>query len=112
MPSQNVPHLCGGILFDLLLETRKERAKIRDRANGGTDSLSDTDVYVGLANIVTGENLSSSNGETLNKYVSNYKNAKTVKDYMCPLQMKNSSPLSIPDTRKKALPSSKGQQGS
>lgn len=84
MPSQNVPHLCGGILFDLLLETRKERAKIRDRANGGTDSLSDTDVYVGLANIVTGENLSSSNGETLNKYVSNYKKCENSKGLYVP----------------------------
>lgn len=76
MPSQNnfhVPHLCGGILFNLLLETRKTRGKIRDRAHGGTDGLSDLDVYIGLVNVVAGNDWKDVDGTTKNKCVSNYK---------------------------------------
>ena len=49
MPSQNnfhVPHLCGGILFNLLLETRKTRGKIRDRAHISPVAIPKNWIYI------------------------------------------------------------------
>ncbi|MDO4353535.1 MAG: hypothetical protein Q4C93_01060 [Clostridia bacterium] len=68
-----VPHLCGGILFDLLLEARKPRQKARNKLNGGSDGLTIPGVYAGLIYIVTGEDYSSIAGTTLNKCATNYK---------------------------------------
>lgn len=73
MTPNSVPHLCGGILFDLLLEARKPRQKARNKLNGGSDGLTIPGVYAGLINIVTGEDFSSVAGTTLNKCATNYK---------------------------------------
>ena len=73
MTPNPVPHLCGGILFDLLLEARKPRQKARNKLNGGSDGLTIPGVYAGLIYIVTGEDFSSVAGTTLNKCATNYK---------------------------------------
>ncbi len=73
MTPNPVPHLCGGILFDLLLEARKPRQKARNKLNGGSDGLTIPGVYAGLIYIVTGEDYSSIAGTTLNKCATNYK---------------------------------------
>ncbi|MBR6951802.1 MAG: hypothetical protein IKH56_08755 [Oscillospiraceae bacterium] len=73
MTPNPVPHLCGGILFDLLLEARKPRQKARNKLNGGSDGLTIPGVYAGLIYIVTGEDFSSVAGTTLNKCATNFK---------------------------------------
>lgn len=77
MTPHNVPHLCGGILFDLLLETRKPRRKARDKLNGGSDGLTAPDVYLGFMYIVTGEDTKNFTGDALEKSVSNYKKCES-----------------------------------
>lgn len=73
MAPKNVPHLCGGILFGLLLETRKPRRKARNKLNGGSDGLTAPNVYAGLIHLVTGDDVSNYAGTTLEKCASNYK---------------------------------------
>ena len=73
MTPNTVPHLCGGILFDLLLEARKPRQKARNKLNGGSDGLTIPGVYVGLIEIVTGDDMSTSAGKTLSKCATNYR---------------------------------------
>ena len=70
--SNNVPYLCGGIFFGLILQARKNRAKARDKQKGGSDGLSDADVMKGLVYVVTGERINAS-GKTLAKATSQYK---------------------------------------
>lgn len=72
MSAYGVPHLCGGILFNLILEARKLRKKKRDRMNG-TDKLSNVDVYSGFVYIVTGEYIDNYSGGSIRKAVSNYR---------------------------------------
>lgn len=55
MSESNTPYLCGGIFFTLLLQTRKSRTKARDKFQGGSDGLSETDLLKGLVYVVTGE---------------------------------------------------------
>lgn len=79
----NIPHLCGGIFFDLLLEARRFRTSQRDTFNSKADGLSEPDIYCGLTKILTGENLSKSRGTALKKSVSNYKKCENSKgDYV------------------------------
>lgn len=73
MTPENIPYLCGGILFDLLLETRKPRCKARNKLDGGSDGLTAPGVYAGLIHIVTGEDISIYAGTTLEKCASDYK---------------------------------------
>lgn len=68
-----IPHLCGGILFDLILEARKPRQKSRNKLSGGSDGFSMPCVYAGLCEIVTGEDLLLSAGKTIGKCVTNYR---------------------------------------
>lgn len=70
--SNNVPYLCGGIFFGLILQARKNRVKARDKQKGGSDGLSDADVMKGLVYVVTGERINAS-GKTLAKATSQYK---------------------------------------
>lgn len=77
MNTYTVPHLCGGILFDLLLEARKPRRKARSSLSGKADGLSNTSLYAGLAEIVTKENPSNFSGGTIQKCVSNYKKCES-----------------------------------
>lgn len=75
MTSPNIPYLCGGIIFDLLLEARKPRQKVRDKYKGGSDGLSDPDVMEKFIYIITGENTDISGG-TLKKCTSEYKSCQ------------------------------------
>lgn len=70
--ANNVPYLCGGIFFGLILQARKNRVKARDKQKGGSDGLSDADVMKGLVYVVTGESINAS-GKTLAKATSQYK---------------------------------------
>ena len=72
MAPNKIPHLCGGILFGLLLETRKPRRKARNKLDGGTDGLSAPSVFNGLVKIVTGESCESA-GNTNSKCATCYK---------------------------------------
>ena len=68
-----VPYLCGGTLFSLLLQARKTRTKARDKFNGGSDGLKETDVMMGLVEVVTGDSFDSSQGKTFAKATSQFK---------------------------------------
>lgn len=73
MTTYKIPHLCGGTLFDLLLESMKPRRKARNKLNGGTDGLTLPGMFAGLIYVVTGEDASSFPGDTLRKCASNFK---------------------------------------
>lgn len=111
MTPNPVPHLCGGILFDLLLEARKPRQKARNKLNGGSDGLTIPGVYAGLVYIVTGEDYSSIAGTTLNKCATNYKNAMTVQATMFLLQKQLHAPHFKICIKQINPASSSGQQG-
>lgn len=83
MDGANIPHLCGGIFFGLLLETMKPRSKARDMLKGGTDGLTANNLYNALIEVVTGESISSK-GNTYSKSVSNYKNCVSSKGAYVP----------------------------
>ena len=76
MPTEKIPHLCGGILFGLLLEARCARRKARNKLEGGTDHLSAVDVYAGLIQVVTGDDISAA-GRTISKACTLYKTCQT-----------------------------------
>lgn len=84
MTPENIPYLCGGILFDLLLESRKPRRKARNKLNGGSDGLTAPGVYAGLIHIVTGEDVSTYAGTTLEKCASDYKKCLSSKGTYVP----------------------------
>ena len=64
MEQTSIPHLCGGIFFALVLQARRQRKKAKDKLKGGTDSLTDKDVFAGLTKVLTGEEISVA-GRTL-----------------------------------------------
>lgn len=72
MEQTSIPHLCGGIFFALVLQARRQRKKAKDKLKGGTDSLTDKDVFAGLTKVLTGEEISVA-GRTLAKCASLYK---------------------------------------
>ena len=78
MTPVKVPYLCGGILFSLILQARKARTKARDKFNSGSDGLNDTDVMMGLVEVVTGDSFASSQGKTFAKCTTQF---KTCQDY-------------------------------
>lgn len=78
MTPTKVPYLCGGILFSLILQARKTRIKARDKFNSGSDGLKDTDVMMGLVNVVTGDSFESAQGGTFGKCTTQF---KTCQDY-------------------------------
>jgi len=51
MTKIDYPRLCGGTFFVLLLQARKQHYKARNRLNGGSDGLSDTEVLKGLIRV-------------------------------------------------------------
>lgn len=73
MKSEKIPYLCGGIFFVLIIQARKLRKKARDKADGGSDGLKDTDVMEGLVYVVTGEEPRSDDGSTLRKTTNDFK---------------------------------------
>lgn len=72
------PYLCGGIIFSLILQARKTRTKARDKYHGGSDGMKDTDVMMGLVEVVTGDSFVSSQGKTFGKCTTQF---KTCQDY-------------------------------
>lgn len=78
MTPNNVPYLCGGTLFSLIIQARKPRTKARNRLNGGSDGLTDPDVMNGLVYIVTGSKESELQGSTFSKCTTQF---KTCLDY-------------------------------
>lgn len=78
MTPTKVPYLCGGILFSLILQARKARTKARDKFNSGSDGLKDTDVMMGLIEVITGDVFSGSHGNTFGKCTTQF---KTCLDY-------------------------------
>ncbi len=75
MTNTNNPYLCGGIFFVLLLQAKRLRYKARDKFQGGTDGLNDTDVMKGLINVVTGQAVDPYN-DSFKKNTSEYKSCK------------------------------------
>lgn len=51
----DIPRLCGGTFFDLLLQAKKQRTSARKKASGDTDGLSDSDALLGLIHIANPE---------------------------------------------------------
>lgn len=88
MSKTREPYLCMAILFDLLLETRKPRKRVRDRngVGGYKDNLSDPDVFCGLSRIVTGEKMEESKGDSLRKTVSDFKCCRARKSVYIPFR--------------------------
>ena len=82
MTPDNIPHLCGGLFFALLLEAKKPRRKAKNKLKGGTDGLNNPNVYAGLINVVLGEGFYGDS--TLEKAASNYKNCKESKGSYVP----------------------------
>ncbi len=78
MTPKKVPYLCGGILFSLILLARKTRTKARDKYNGGSDGLKETDIMMGLVEVVTGDRFAVSQGKTFGKCTTQF---KTCLDY-------------------------------
>ena len=74
MSLQNIPFLCGGIFFNLLLQTRKPRTKARSKQKYGTDGLSAPEVMKGLVYVITGNELSK-NGD-FSKSTSEFRTCK------------------------------------
>lgn len=78
MTPTKVPYLCGGILFSLILQARKARTKARNKFNSGSDGLKDTDVMMGLIEVITGDVFSGNHGNTFGKCTTQF---KTCLDY-------------------------------
>lgn len=82
MAPNSIPHLCGGILFGLLLEARKPRSKARNKLNGGSDGLTAPAIYAGLIHIVLADEYLGDS--TLEKCASNYKKCESSKGSYVP----------------------------
>lgn len=75
MTEKNIPYLCGGIFFVLLLQARKPRIKVRNNFKSGTDGLKDVDVMKGLIKVVTSSNKYAYDN-SFSKNTSEYKSCK------------------------------------
>ena len=75
MTKKNTPYLCGGTFFALLLQAKRFRRKARDKFQGGTDGLNDTDVMKGLIYVITGQAVDPYN-DSFKKNTSEYKSCK------------------------------------
>lgn len=75
MTNKDSPYLCGGTFFVLLLQSKRLRRKARDKFQGGTDGLNDTDVMKGLIYVVTGQVVDPYN-DSFKKNTSEYKSCK------------------------------------
>ena len=71
----NIPYLCGGNFFVLLLQATRLRRKARDKFLGGTDGLNETDVMKGLIYVVTGQAVDPYS-DSFKKSISEYKSCK------------------------------------
>lgn len=72
MTINNYPRLCGGIFFTLLLQARKQRIGSRERCEGKSDGLNDTDLLEGLIRIFNKSYLSPK-GSSMKNATNGYK---------------------------------------
>lgn len=72
MADTKIPYLCGGILFNLLLEAGKNRQKARDSIKHGGDGLSNTAVLRKLIYVITGEEARAA-GSTFDKNTTQFR---------------------------------------
>jgi hypothetical protein len=71
----NVPYLCGGTFFVLILQARKAKSTARKKINSGSDGLADTDIMAGLLDIADPERMEPYM-DSFRKNVSEYKACK------------------------------------
>lgn len=80
-----VPYLCGGILFNLLLEAGKNRRKARGSVSYGADGLSNTAVLRKLIYVVTGEEARAA-GSTFDKNTTQFRTCELNGNTYIPFQ--------------------------
>lgn len=83
MTSTTIPHLCGGILFGLLLQARKQRSNSRKSYSNDADGLADTNLLGDLIKVITGDN-TKYKGRSFDKATSNYKTCSSSKGTYIP----------------------------
>ena len=76
MSNEHYPYLCGGILLNLLIESKKTSITSKENLNGKKFSITDPTMLKGLLKLVTGEDLVEQGG-TFKKETSLYKNCKS-----------------------------------
>lgn len=86
MSNEQYPYLCGGILLNLLIEAKKPSISSREKIEGKKSQVSDSDILKGLINLVTGEEVISTDA-TLKKDTSRYKRC----------EINNSSIITFPE---------------
>lgn len=52
MTNTDIPRLCGGTVFTLILEARQQRYGVREHFAGDSDGLSEMDTLIGLAQVM------------------------------------------------------------
>lgn len=52
MTNTDIPRLCGGTFFTLILEARQQRYGVREHFAGDSDGLSEMDTLIGLAQVM------------------------------------------------------------
>lgn len=72
MGNKKIPYLCGGTLFFLLVQAKKQRNKAREREKGQSDGLSDLNIMEGLIEVVTGSQ-STAYSDSLKKNTSQFR---------------------------------------
>ena len=77
METEKIPYLCGGILFTLIVQARTPRRKARNKLNGGSDGLNDTDVMDGLIYAVTGCHAPIDSGDSFKIVTNKFKTCQT-----------------------------------
>ncbi len=70
-----IPYLCGGTLFNLILQARKRRTKVREKTKGEKDGLNECELMNGLVYIVTGDDIND-NSSNFRKSTTSYKTCK------------------------------------
>ena len=75
MTNKKIPYLCGGTLFFLLVQSKKPRAKAREREKGISDGLKDPSMMEGLIQAITG-NSSYAYADSLKKNTSQFRECR------------------------------------
>lgn len=91
------PRLCGGTFFTLLLKALKKRRNKRDVYRHGGDGLSNSEVFMGLIQIVDSDYVAPETKETLRNQASNFRKCKVSSGGNLPF--KDNATLQIFDDR-------------
>lgn len=78
MTSEKIPYLSGGIFFNLLIESTKQKINARTKLNGDKDLYSDTNLMGALVTLTIGD-IYTPSGDTFKKNTSDYKRCKISK---------------------------------